>query len=132
MPENKETLTIRILLVDDDLHIRTLGRELLENLGYGVETAGDGEEVLQKFHQGNPPDLVILDNNLPGMSGLEVCRRLRTFYPGTKVLMASGFFSQQEMEQLRAGGAAGLLGKPFRLKELQSRIEEVLGKPKGT
>ena len=111
MSENKETLTIRILLVDDDLHIQTLGRELLENLGYGVETAGDGEEVLQKFHQGNPPDLVILDYNLPGISGLEVFRRLRTFYPGKKVLMASGSFSQQEMEQLRAGGGGGPSGQ---------------------
>jgi CheY-like chemotaxis protein len=132
MSETPETLTTRILLVDDDPHIRTLGRELLENLGYGVETAGDGEEVLQKFHQGNPPDLVILDYNLPGMSGLEVFQRLRTSSPGTKVLMASGFFSQKEMEQLRAGGAAGLLGKPFRLRELQSRIEEALGKSSGT
>jgi CheY-like chemotaxis protein len=132
MTKNPETLAISILLVDDDPHIQTLGRELLENLGYGVETAGDGEEVLKKFHQGQPPDLVILDYHLPGMSGLEVFRRLRSSYPGAKVLMASGFFSTREMEELRAGGAAGLLGKPFRLGELQSRIEEVLGKPSVT
>ena len=132
MTKNPGTSKIRILLVDDDPHIQALGRELLVNLGYGVETAGNGEEVLKQFQQGQPPDLVILDYHLPGMSGLEVFQWLRTSYPGAKVLVASGFFSTQEMEQLRAEGAAGLLGKPFRLRELQSRIKEVLGEPSVT
>ncbi|MFZ2088424.1 MAG: response regulator [Desulfobaccales bacterium] len=124
-----KTPTIQILLVDDDLHIRSLGRELLEKLGYGVETAENGWEVLEKLRQGRPLDLVILDYHLPGMNGLEVMARLKTLYPGAEVLMASGFFSNQEKEQLRAGGARGFLDKPFRLKELQSRIEEILGAP---
>jgi CheY-like chemotaxis protein len=117
---------IQILLVDDDPHIRSLGRELLEKLGYGVETAGEGEKVLEKMQQGPFPDLVILDFHLPGMSGLEVCRRLKTLDPGAKVLVASGFFSTREMEELRAGGAAGFLHKPFRLRDLQSQVEEIL------
>lgn len=117
---------IQIFLVDDDPHVRSLGRELLEKLGYEVETAGEGGEVLEKIQQGPFPDLVILDFHLPGMSGLEVCRRLKTLDPGAKVLMASGFFSAREIEELRAGGAAGFLNKPFRLRELQSRIEEIL------
>ena len=126
-----QTPTVQILLVDDDLHIRSLGRELLEKLGYGVETAENGEEVLEKFHQGRPLDLVILDYHLPGMSGLEVVQRLKTFYPRTEVLVASGFFSNREKEQLTAGGARGFLDKPFRLRELKSRIEEVLEERSG-
>jgi CheY-like chemotaxis protein len=122
-----QTPMIQILLVDDDLHIRSLGRELLEKLGYGVETAENGEEVLKKLHQGRPLDLVILDYHLPGMSGLEVMRRLKTLYPGIEVLVASGFFSNREKEQLTAGGARGFLDKPFRMRELKSLIEEVLG-----
>jgi CheY-like chemotaxis protein len=118
--------TVQILLVDDDLHIRSQGRELLEKLGYVVETAENGEEVLEKFHQGCPRDLVILDYHLPGMSGLEVVQRLTALYPETEVLVASGFFSNREKEALTAGGARGFLDKPFRLKELKSRIEEVL------
>jgi CheY-like chemotaxis protein len=117
---------IHVLLVDDDPHIRSLGRELLEKLGYDVETAGEGEKALGKFQQGQFPDLVILDYHLPGMSGLEVCRRLKTLNPEVKVLVASGFFSAREMEQLRVAGAAGFLHKPFRLRELQSQIEEIL------
>lgn len=127
-----QTLTFRILLVDDDLHIRTLGKEILEKLGYAVETAATGEEVLARFRQGQPLDLVILDCHLPGMSGLEVVRRLKAQYPGVEVLAASGYFSHRDKEQLTAGGARGFLCKPFRLGELRSRIAEVLGEPSRT
>ncbi len=117
----------KILLVDDDPYIRSLGGELLEKLGYGVDTAERGEEVLEKFQQGRSVDLVILDYHLPGMSGLEVCRRLRTLAPEVKTLIASGFFKAREIEELKAAGVVGFLHKPFRVKELQSRIEEILG-----
>ncbi len=132
MAENLETPRTQILLVDDDPLIRSLGQELLEKLGYGVETAGMGEEVLEKFHRGHPLDLVILDYHLPGMSGLEVIQRLKASFPGVKVLVASGFFSNQDMKQLTVGGAEGFLHKPFRLGEVRSRIEKVLGEAPGT
>jgi len=122
---------VRILLVDDDPLIRSLGRELLKNLGYAVETAGDGEEVLDLFAQGPPPDLVILDYNLPGISGPALLSRLREIHPGGRVLVASGFFSKQEMDQLREAGAAEFLYKPFRVAELKSRIEEAMGGQSG-
>ncbi len=124
--KNPGRLKVQILLVDDDPLIRSLGQELLEKLGYGVETAEKGEEVLEKFQQGRFPDLVILDYHLPGMSGLEVCRQLRSLDPGVKMLVASGFFSDLQITQLKAGGAVGFLHKPFRLRELQGQIEEVL------
>jgi len=123
---------VRILLVDDDPYIRSLGREILEKLGYEVETAETGEEVLAKLHQGRPLDLVILDYHLPGISGPEVIQRLKTVCPGAEVLVASGFFSNRDREQLTAGGATGFLCKPFRLAELRARIEEVLGGRSGT
>jgi DNA-binding response OmpR family regulator len=109
-----------------------MGREILEKLGYGVETAENGEEVLAQLQRDQPLDLVILDYHLPGMSGLEVMRRLKAFRPGAEVLVASGFFSNQDRERLMAGGATGFLCKPFRLGELKSRIEEVLREHSGT
>lgn len=121
-----EPLRAQILLVDDDPYIRSLGREILERLGYGVETAENGDEVLAKINRGQPLDLVILDYHLPGMSGLEVVRRLQILSPGALVLVASGFFSNQDREQLTANGATGFLYKPFRLGELQARIEGIL------
>ncbi len=122
-----KTRVARILLVDDDPHIRSLGQEILEKLGYIVTTAETGEEGLAKFLQYRSLDLVILDYHLPGINGLEVIRSLKKICPETEVLVASGFFSNGEKEQLMAGGARGFLTKPFRLGELRSRIEEVLG-----
>jgi CheY-like chemotaxis protein len=127
LAQGSETKPLRILLVDDDPLIRTLGRELLSSLGYEVEMAADGMEVLERCGLGQLPDLVILDFHLPGMDGLEVARRLKALYPGVRVLAASGFFSAQDAADLKDAGAAGFISKPFRLAELQARIEEIMG-----
>jgi DNA-binding response OmpR family regulator len=115
-----------ILLVDDDPLIRGLGRELLEHLGYRVETAGDGYEALRKFQETDRIDLVVLDYYLPGKNGREVLREFKTLDKRARVLMASGFLSAQDMAGLKEEGALGLLNKPFRLTDLQHRIKAVL------
>ena len=66
-----------ILLVDDDPLIRGLGQELLEHLGYRVETAGDGSEALKKFQGMERVDLVVLDYFLPGQNGCEVLKEFK-------------------------------------------------------
>ncbi|MEW6387290.1 MAG: response regulator [Thermodesulfobacteriota bacterium] len=117
---------IHILLVDDDPLIRSLGRELLEHLGYRVETAQDGQEALQ-FYRGNRRfDLVILDHNLPGQSGLEVLQKLKDLDPQARVLVASGDFSTQLVRRLQEGGVTGFIHKPFRVWELETLIKTVL------
>jgi two-component system cell cycle sensor histidine kinase/response regulator CckA len=115
-----------ILLVDDDPLIRGLGRELLEHLGYRVETAGDGYEALRKFQETDRVDLVVLDYYLPGKNGREVLREFKTLDKRARVLMASGFLSSQDMAGLKEEGALGLINKPFRLTDLQHRIKAVL------
>jgi CheY-like chemotaxis protein len=121
------TLTFTtILLVDDDPMIRSLGKELLEHLGYRVLTARDGDEAMAGYQAQGLVDLVILDFHLPGQSGLAVLENLRALDPGSRVLMASGYFSPQETCRLQAGGASGLILKPFRLGELQTRIRQAL------
>ncbi len=119
-----------ILLVDDDPLIRRLGRELLENLGFKVATAQDGPEALKIYGGLGRADLVILDYYLPGQDGGEVLLELRALDAGVRVLMASGFFTAEEANRLLAAGAVGLIYKPYRLKELQGRIGEILtGRP---
>ncbi len=115
-----------ILLVDDDPLIRGLGRELLENLGYRVETAADGAEALQKYRQMGGADLVVLDYFMPGLNGGQVLREFKTLDTGARVLVASGFISSQEAARLKEQGALGLIHKPYRLTELASRIRAVL------
>jgi CheY-like chemotaxis protein len=115
-----------ILLVDDDPLIRVLGQELLEHLGYRVETAGDGSEALAKYRQMGRADLVVLDYYLPGQNGSEVLKEFKTLDRRARVLMASGFFSSQEEASLKREGALGLINKPYRLPDLQRRIQAAL------
>ena len=116
-----------ILLVDDDPLIRGLGQELLEHLGYRVETAGDGSEALKKFQGMERVDLVVLDYCLPGQNGCEVLKEFKLLDKRARVLVASGFLSSQDMASLKKEGALGMINKPYRLKDLQHRIKAVLG-----
>jgi two-component system cell cycle sensor histidine kinase/response regulator CckA len=115
-----------ILLVDDDPLIRGLGQELLEHLGYRVETAGDGSEALAKYRQMGRADLVVLDYYLPGQTGSEILKEFKILDRKVRVLMASGFFSTQEAASLKREGVLGLINKPFRLTDLEDRIRAAL------
>ena len=123
----RKKLPATILLVDDDPLIRGLGQELLEHLGYRVETAGDGSEALKKFKGMERVDLVLLDYYLPGQNGCEVLKEFKLLDKRARVLVASGFLSSQDMARLKKEGALGLINKPYRLQDLQHRIKAVLG-----
>jgi CheY-like chemotaxis protein len=115
-----------ILMVDDDPLIRELSRELLENLGYRVETAANGAEALKKYRQMGGADLVVLDYVMPGLNGGQVLREFRTLDKRARVLVASGFVSSREAARLKEQGALGLIQKPYRLTELANRIRAML------
>ena len=115
-----------ILLVDDDALIRSLGKELLEHLGYQVEVARDGQEALELFRRLGGVDLVILDYYLPGRDGLQVLQDLRALDAEVRVLVASGFFPAEEVARIKEMGAAGFIYKPYRVAELEGRIRLVL------
>lgn len=115
-----------ILLVDDDPLIRQLGRELLEHLGFRVETAADAARALEVFQNLDRVDLVILDYHLPGADGQRLVRELRALDAGVRLLVVSGFLSPREAARLQAGGVQGIIYKPFRLKELQQGIRAAL------
>jgi CheY-like chemotaxis protein len=115
-----------ILLVDDDPLIRGLGRELLEHLGYRVETAEDGTEALKMYRKMGQVDLVLLDYYLPDKNGCQVLKDFKALDARARVLMASGYFSLQEAATLKDEGAMGLINKPYRLSDLERRIQAVL------
>lgn len=110
----------KILIADDEPLIRVDLRELLEEIGHQVvgET-GDGREVLAVIDS-IKPDLVILDIKMPGMSGIEVARRIARNYP---VIMLTAFSERALIEQARDAGVMAYLTKPFRDGTLTPAIE---------
>jgi two-component system response regulator MprA len=114
------------LVVDDERAVRDSLRRALELEGYEVELAGDGEEALERLSGSAPADAVILDVLMPGIDGLEVCRRLRGGDNAVPVLMLT---ARAEVDSRVAGldaGADDYLPKPFALAELLARLRALL------
>jgi two-component system response regulator MprA len=118
---------MRILVVDDERAVRESLRRALELEGYEIELAGDGSEALSTLGRDEPPpDAVILDVLMPGVDGLEVCRRLRAAGNHVPVLMLT---ARDEVENRVAGldaGADDYVTKPFALEELLARMRALL------
>ncbi|HJV89289.1 MAG TPA: ATP-binding protein [Holophagaceae bacterium] len=116
---------LNVLLVDDEELIRTSVPGLLEVLGHRVITAGGGAEALDLLAGGLQPDLVILDQNMPGMTGMETLKRLRVQHPKLPVLLATGFLETEAAELLRQDGHAACLAKPFGLSDLRTQLQAI-------
>ena len=113
--------SLRILLVDDDELILLSVSPMLQLLGHTVDTASSGPEALSAIGQGLDPDLVILDQNMPGMSGTETLLRMLATRPRQAVLMASGA-GEPEALDLPPHARLAFIPKPFTFKELQAAI----------
>jgi two-component system, OmpR family, response regulator MprA len=119
---------MKILVVDDERAVRESLRRALELEGYEIELAADGQEALQLLGTNGDaqPDAVILDVLMPGVDGLEVCRRLRRSGNRVPVLMLT---ARDEIENRVAGldaGADDYVTKPFALEELVARVRALL------
>lgn len=118
-----------ILIVDDEPQIRNILRVMLEQEGYSVDEAEEGEMAL-KMHEENPCDLMILDIVMPGMEGLETLMRFRKNYPDVKVIMMSGGGKSLTMSFLPAAnklGAVKTFQKPFEIKEMIAAVHDLIG-----
>ena len=111
----------KILVVDDDTNICELLRLYLTKEGYQVTTANDGEEGLEKFNQ-IKPDMVLLDVMMPGLDGLEVCRRIRAA-GNTPVMMLTAKGETFDKVLGLELGADDYMVKPFDTKEVIARIK---------
>lgn len=114
-----------ILAVDDDKYITQSWKRALAYDGYSVDVAHTGDDALARALE-RPPDLYILDVKLPGMSGLEICRRLRESGDQTPVLMITSFDAVDDRVKGLDIGADDYLVKPVELEELKARVRALL------
>jgi two-component system, OmpR family, response regulator MprA len=126
-------VAVKILVVDDERAVRESLRRALELEGYEIELAADGREALSLLQENGEgqPDAVILDLLMPGVDGLEVCRRLRREGNRVPVLMLT---ARDEVENRVAGldaGADDYVTKPFALEELIARVRALLRRTTG-
>ncbi|MEM9781034.1 MAG: response regulator [Pseudomonadota bacterium] len=117
-----------ILLVDDEPNIALSIKYIMTRDGYEVRTAEDGESALEKVRE-RKPDLVLLDLMMPKRDGFDVCQTLRADpdCADVKILLMTARGGAMDGEKAMALGADAFFTKPFGVKELSSRVRELLG-----
>jgi len=118
----------RVLLVDDDLEVRDVYQEALEEGGHQVVAVGDGREAAARFRKGKF-DLVVTDLSMPGMSGFDVAREIHRLKPGVPVILLSGWSIQQDDENVRTSGVSQVLIKPCLFEDLLGAVQNALEAP---
>jgi len=113
-----------VLFIDDEKTVLEVGSLMLQKLGYNVLVANNGYRAIQILKE-NKVAFVILDMLMPDMNGYEIYHQLKKIQPKIKVLLASGYTGDQSEERLESIGFDGYLQKPFNLKQLSEKIENI-------
>jgi len=121
---------LRVLVVDDEEKTVASVRLYLEHAGFDVSTAGDGRTALALARAQPAPDLIVLDLMLPGLDGLEVCRRLREESAVPIIMLTARSSEEDRLEGLDLG-ADDYVVKPFSPRELAARVRAVLRRSSG-
>ena len=118
----------RILIIDDEEHIRRMMRLTLEAARYTVAEAGDGVAGLKTFGDGSQWDLVVLDQRMPGIDGLETLRRLKEVKSDVRVVMATAYASIELAVDAMKLGAADFVRKPMTPETLRHAVAAALSR----
>ena len=118
----------RILIIDDEEHIRRMMRLTLEAAGHTVGEAGSGLEGLGVYGDGSNWDCVVLDQRMPGIDGLETLQRLKAINPRARVLMATAYASIELAVDAMKRGAADFVRKPMTPETLRNAVAAALAK----
>jgi DNA-binding NtrC family response regulator len=116
-----------ILLVDDEESIRNLGCQILENFGYTVLLAADGESALKLYREaGERISLVVLDLIMPGMGGRRCLEELLHTDPLARIAIASGYSPDGHNREMLINGARGFVSKPYEIARMLKEVRRVL------
>jgi DNA-binding response OmpR family regulator len=124
-PQSPTRPSWRILVVDDDSDIRRLNAEMLKRLGYEVNAAADGADGWEALNAARY-DLLITDNDMPNVSGIELLKKLRAARMVLPVIMATGRLPTQEFDRHPWLQPAATLLKPYSVEEFLGTVEKVL------
>src|ERR1700684_2563734 len=116
---------VKVLIVDDEPAMRRALSAALAASGRLVEAAQDAEEAIEAIHQ-QVFDLVLLDINMPGMGGIEACRRIRPLAPNAGIVMITVCDSLEDKVKALDSGADDYITKPFLLRELLARLRALM------
>jgi CheY-like chemotaxis protein len=117
---------VKLLIIDDEPHIRLMIRLTLEPAGYEVDEADGGQAGLDRFGDGEGYDAVVLDQKMPGLDGLETLRRIKERAPEARVLMVTAFASIELAVDAMRLGATDFLRKPMTPETLRGAVAAAL------
>jgi CheY-like chemotaxis protein len=115
-------MNMKLLIIDDEPHIRQMMRLTLESAGYEVDEAADGSAGIERFGDGHEYAAVILDQKMPGLNGLETLQRIKERVPDACVLMATAFASIELAVDAMRLGATDFLRKPMTPETLRRAV----------
>ena len=121
-------MSLRVLVADDDADVAHLFELWLRDAGYEVTVVGSGQEAFRRISRGRF-DLVTLDLNMPGMSGVEVLRSLGTAGVPVRAVIISGAVTREVEAECLAAGAMAVIRKPVTFERLEAVVAEVLLRP---
>jgi signal transduction histidine kinase/ActR/RegA family two-component response regulator len=122
-----------ILLADDELILRDLGKNILANLGYHVLEAADGQEALEIYKEHRRTiSLVLLDLNMPKLNGERCLTEILKLDPDARVLVATGLLEHEIKASIINRGASGFVSKPYSTRKLLSQVREILDRNTGS
>jgi len=129
--QNSNSTSAHILIMDDEVMVRSVIEAMLDSCGYKVDFATDGKDAIEKYiaadKSGQPFDIVIMDLTIPGgMGGEETIKKLLLINPDAKVIVASGYSTDSIMANYNRYGFKGRIVKPFQLDELRNELIRVM------
>ncbi len=116
----------RILVVDDQESMRQMLSDLLELMGHEPRAVEGGESALRDL-RAQGADLVITDLNMPVMNGMELMKQIKAEFPGTPVIIITGYGSFHTEKQVLSNGADGYIPKPCTIHRVQQTVNQALG-----
>ena len=120
---------LNVLIVEDDAGIRQSLFETLTALGFTIGEASNGEQALLRLRMVDY-DAVLLDINMPGMGGIEACRRIYSSYPHIPIIMLTVRDEEDDKVEALDAGADDYVSKPFQIRELTARLRSAIRRSK--